>query len=72
MIEETPPDVGPGLAIGRGFTTLAGLILERLDRIPRIGEVLVISGWRLEVVDLDGNRIDKVMISRLSGRAARV
>jgi putative hemolysin len=61
-----------GLATGRGFTTLAGLILERLDRIPRIGEVLVVSGWRLEVVDLDGNRIDKVMISRLSGRAARV
>jgi magnesium and cobalt exporter, CNNM family len=61
-----------GLALGQGFATLAGLILERLDRIPRIGEVLVLNGWRLEVVDLDGNRIDKVMISRLSGRAARV
>jgi putative hemolysin len=61
-----------GLATGQGFTTLAGLILERLDRIPRIGEVVVFNGWRLEVVDLDVNRIDKVMISRLSGRAARV
>jgi putative hemolysin len=61
-----------GLALGAAFMTLAGLILEHLERIPQPGEVLVVNGWRLEVVDLDGNRIDKVIVSRLSGRAARV
>ncbi len=61
-----------GLALGATFMTLAGLILEQLQRIPQVGEVLVVNGWRLEVVDLDGNRIDKVIVSRLSGRAARV
>jgi putative hemolysin len=61
-----------GLALGAAFMTLAGLILEQLERIPQVGEVLVVNGWRLEVVDLDGNRIDKVIVSRLSGRAARV
>jgi len=61
-----------GFATGQGFMTLAGLILEQLQRIPQPGEVLILNGWRLEIVDLDGNRIDKVIVSRLGGRAARV
>lgn len=61
-----------GLATGSAFMTLAGLILDNLRRIPQVGEVIVVNGWRLEIVDLDGNRIDKVIVSRLSGRSARV
>lgn len=61
-----------GFATGRGFTTLAGLVLQQLQRIPHLGQVLVVNGWRLEIVDLDGNRIDKVIVSRLGGRASRV
>jgi putative hemolysin len=61
-----------GLATGPEFVTLAGLILEQLGRIPRPGEVLVVNGWRLEVVDLDGHRIDKVIVGRLGGRAPRL
>ncbi len=61
-----------GLATGPDFKTLAGLILEHLGRIPQTDEVVVINGWRLEVVDLDGHRIDKVIISQLAGRSARV
>jgi putative hemolysin len=61
-----------GLATGPEFMTLAGLILEKLGRIPRPGEVLVVNGWRLEVVDLDGHRIDKVILVRLGGRAPHV
>ena len=61
-----------GLASGDAFTTLAGLILEQLGRIPQTGEVLVVNGWRLEVVDMDGSRIDKVLVTQLAGRAARV
>lgn len=60
-----------GLASG-DFTTLAGLILEQLRRIPQTGEVVVVNGWRLEIVDMDGTRIDKVLVSRLAGRSARV
>lgn len=61
-----------GLAKGQGFMTLAGLVLEQFQRIPQNGEILVVNGWRLEIVDLDGNRIDKVVVSRLAGRSARV
>lgn len=58
-----------GLAMGSEFTTLAGLILSRLGEIPEPSEVIIINQWRLEVVDVDGNRIDKVIITRLGGRA---
>jgi putative hemolysin len=61
-----------GLASADEFTTLAGLILEQLGRIPQTGEVIVVNGWRLEIVDMDGTRIDKVLVTRLAGRAARV
>lgn len=58
-----------GLAMGTEFTTLAGLILGTLRRIPQPGEVIIVNQWRLEVIDLDGNRIDKVIIARLGGRS---
>jgi putative hemolysin len=58
-----------GLAMGAEFTTLAGLILARLGEIPEPGDVVIVNQWRLEVVDVDGNRIDKVILTRLGGRA---
>jgi magnesium and cobalt exporter, CNNM family len=45
----------------RDFHTVAGLILWRLERVPTVGEHLEIGGFRLEVVDIDGPRIDKVL-----------
>jgi putative hemolysin len=61
-----------GLATGTTFTTLAGWILAHLGRIPQLGEVLVVNGWRVEVVDLDGHRIDQVILTPLPGRSALV
>jgi putative hemolysin len=46
--------------------------LDRLGRIPEIDEVIVVNGWRLEVVDLDGHRIDKVVVSALPVRSSRL
>lgn len=45
------------------YTTLAGFILFRLQRLPLTGEVLSLENCRLEVVDLDGKRIDKVVLT---------
>ena len=38
-----------------------------IGRLPCVGDIAEWEGWRLEVVDLDGNRIDKVQASRSSG-----
>jgi putative hemolysin len=47
----------------RTFTTLAGLILAQLGRIPDVSDSLVWQGYRLEVVDMDGRRIDRVLVT---------
>jgi len=52
------------------YSTLAGLILHLLARIPQVGEHVELNGWRLEVVDMDGRRIDKVLASRLPDHPA--
>ncbi len=49
----------------RGFSTVSGLILDQLGRIPCVGDC---SDWftlHLEVVDMDGQRIDRVLVTRL-------
>jgi putative hemolysin len=52
---------------GRGFSTVAGLILDRLGHIPTIGDKADWDGLNLEVVDMDGQRIDRVLITREGG-----
>ncbi len=47
------------------FQTLAGFIVHRLDRLPAEGETFIAGGFDFEVVDMDRQRIDKVMIRRL-------
>jgi putative hemolysin len=43
-------------------TTIAGLVVSELGRIPTVGDAIEVSGARLEVVDMDGVRIDKLLI----------
>jgi putative hemolysin len=45
------------------YNTLAGLILAVSGRLPQVSEASYAAGWRFEVVDLDGRRIDKVWAS---------
>ena len=47
------------------YRTIAGLILFVLQRIPKTGNHVQIGGLRYEVVDMDGNRIDKVLVTRV-------
>jgi putative hemolysin len=51
----------------RDYATAAGLVLAALKRLPQEGESVVQQGWRFEVVDLDGRRIDKLLVSRARG-----
>ena len=52
------------------YHTAAGLTIARFGRIPHVGEHFDWDGWRIEVVDLDGPRIDKLLLQRLP-RGAR-
>ncbi len=44
------------------FDTLAGFILHQLERIPKTGDKLEWKGFSIDIVDMDGHRIDKVMV----------
>jgi putative hemolysin len=46
------------------YQTVAGLVMDRLRRIPKASDWFEIDDFRFEVVDMDGRRIDKVLVSR--------
>lgn len=50
------------------FNTIGGLILDKLGRMPNIGDEIQWHGYELEIIDMDGLRIDKVLIKQLSGQ----
>jgi putative hemolysin len=54
----------------RNFSTVSGLILDRLGRIPSIGDRTDWNGYRLEVIDMDGQRIDRILVTRLPQSAS--
>lgn len=47
------------------YHTLSGLVMLLLGRVPATGDILTVGEWKLEVVDMDGMRIDKVLASRV-------
>ncbi|WP_298573621.1 hemolysin family protein [uncultured Luteimonas sp.] len=47
------------------YHTAAGMVIARFGRIPNVGESFEWGGWRIEVVDLDGPRIDKLLMQRV-------
>ncbi|HEY6633257.1 MAG TPA: hemolysin family protein [Rhizobiaceae bacterium] len=63
--DEMADQIGIELPESRDYETVAGYILSHLHRLPATGECVDADGWRFEVVDLDGRRIDKVIASRL-------
>ena len=53
---------------GEDFQTLAGWFSQHLARVPTEGDAIDEGGWRFEIVDMDGIRVDKVLAMRLPGK----
>ncbi|MFG0259766.1 MAG: hemolysin family protein [Phycisphaerales bacterium JB041] len=47
------------------YHTVGGLVVHHLGSLPGEGDTVDIQGWRFEVVDMDGRRVDKVLATRL-------
>jgi putative hemolysin len=54
------------LPASRHYQTVAGFLLSQFGRIPDVGDRIEVEGWRFEIVDLDGRRIDKVLAANVS------
>ena len=48
------------------YHTAAGMVIAHFGRIPNVGEYFDWDDWRIEVVDLDGPRVDKLLLTPLS------
>jgi putative hemolysin len=51
----------------RDYATAAGFALAAFRRLPTVGEAFEEQGWRFEVVDMDGRKIDKLLVSTTAG-----
>ena len=58
--------IGISLPDDRDYESVAGLVLDRAGILPDVGAHVTVAGWRIEVVDLDGRRIDKLLVSQLA------
>jgi putative hemolysin len=70
-IEELQSRLGRRDLAGRDYHTVAGFVLARIGRIPKEGDVVTWRDLRIEIVDMDGVRIDKILLTMLDARRAR-
>ncbi len=47
------------------FATVAGFFVHKINAFPKTGDVIEFNGYRFEIVDMDGNRIDKFIITKI-------
>lgn len=69
--DEMSDQLGIVLPENRNYETVAGFVLSHLHRLPATGECVDAMGWRFEVVDLDGRRIDKVIAAKVPAQLRR-
>jgi putative hemolysin len=48
------------------YETVAGLMLNQLRKLPGLGDYVTVAGWRIEVIDLDDRRIDKLLVAKVT------
>lgn len=48
-----------------GYNTVAGFVVTNIGHIPQAGNYFVWEGYRFEVIDMDGTRVDKVMVTQV-------
>ena len=63
--DEFEDKIGVRVAKDAKYETVAGYVLAELNHLPAVGETFERGHWRIEVIDLDGRRIDKVLVSRI-------
>jgi putative hemolysin len=63
-VDEFADRIGLNLPDDRDYETVAGLVLDHMGQLPPVGAILRLGQWRIEVIDLDGRRIDKLLVQR--------
>ncbi len=53
------------------YSTVAGFVFNQINKIPQIGDKLDYLGYKIEIVDIDGNRIDKILITKKAKKSRK-
>ena len=53
------------------FHTLGGYLMARLNRVPMVADRITADGWRFEIVEMDGRRVDRVLIVPVKAKGRR-
>jgi putative hemolysin len=64
-VDEFADRIGLALKPDRDYETVAGLVIDAMGSLPDVGAHVVVGGWRIEVVDLDGRRVDKLLVEKV-------
>ncbi len=64
-VDEFADKIGVPIPKDPKYETVAGYVLSELNHLPAVGENFVREPWRFEVLDLDGRRIDKILVQKL-------
>jgi magnesium and cobalt exporter, CNNM family len=52
------------------FQTIAGYLIDRIGHLPHIGDSTVVGDYRFQVLDMDGRRVDRVLVRKVEGKSA--
>jgi putative hemolysin len=66
-VEEVKIHLGESWLDGQkeeGFQTIAGYVIERLGRNPKLGDVVDAGSYRFEIIDMDRRRVDRILVSK--------
>jgi putative hemolysin len=66
-VDEFADKIGVSVGKDAKYETVAGFVLEELEHLPQVGETFERPPWRFEVLDMDGRRIDKVLVTKIAG-----
>jgi len=62
--DEVRARVGVAIPDGPAYETVGGWVMATLGRVPAVGDVVGVDGWSARVVDMDGQRVDRVRLER--------
>ena len=68
-VDEFQDRIGVPVPKDPEYETVAGFVLAELNHLPNVGEIFEREPWRFEVLDMDGRRIDKVLVTRVAATA---
>lgn len=63
-IDEFADEMGFSMGGESDYETVAGFVINEIKRLPKLGETFTARGWHFEVVDMDGMRVDKLLVKK--------